>query len=339
MIVAEGSDGATPEEFNPIGAGPYVLERHAPGEEVVLTARDDYWGGEVNIKTIRGVYLGDPNTTSDSFDSGSIQMIAMNDAQVAERHINDESQMFLNMVPLGRVAIINATEGRPGEDPRVRRAMSLAIDPQVILDRAFNGVGYASDEIFPELSTWHAGVAGPGYDPEEATRLLDEAKADGFDGNITYTFPTTPTGREQSLAVKAMFDAVGFETELDGLRTTADLISKVIVEGNYDVSQWGLSWREAEPWARMSAVNHSDGNAMGQATSPELDALIDEFSREADHDTKVEIAGRIQEQWNEDTPALVFGPAFDYVIWSDDVRGIKSHINNMVLFDDAWIEN
>lgn len=339
MVVAEASVGPTPEDFTPIGAGAYVLERHAPGEEIVLTARDDYWGGEVNIKTIRAVFLGDPVTTSESFDGGALQMMALNDAEVAARHIEDESQMFLNMVPLGRVAIINATEGRPGEDPRVRRAMALAVDPQVILERAYNGVGYASDQIFPELSSWHSGVPGPGFDAQEAARLVEEAKADGFDGKITYTFVATPAGREQSMAIKAQLDAVGFDTELNGLRTTADLISTVLIERNYDVSQSGLAWREAEPWARMSAVNHSAGNAFGQATSPEMDALIDEFSQESDHAAKVDIAGRIQEQWNEDLPALVFGPAFDYVIWSDEVRGIQSHINNMVLFDQAWIEN
>ncbi|MGJ3507646.1 ABC transporter substrate-binding protein [Enemella sp. A6] len=338
MIVAEGSDGATPEEFKPIGAGPYVLERHAPGEEIVLTARDDYWRGEVNIKKLRAVFLGAPEATSESFEGGNIKLAALNDPVLADKYIDSDTQMFLNMVPLGRVAIINATEGRPGEDVRVRRAMALAVDPTVIQDRAFGGSGYASDQIFPEISGWHSGVEGYGHDPEEAKKLLEEAKADGFDGKVSYTFPNTPSAREQAMAIKAQLDAVGFETELDPLRGTPELIKKVLIDRDYDLGQSGMSWREAEPWARMAAVGHSTGNPSGTYTSPEMDGLIDEFGREADHDKKVEIAGKIQEQWNQDVPALIFAPAADYVIWSDDVRGIKSHINVMVLFDEAWIE-
>lgn len=337
MIVGQGSDGANPQDFTPIGAGPYVVEKFAPGEGITLKARDDHWKGKPKIETIRTVYLGAPTTTAESYDGGSVDMVALNSPDVLEKYLTQE-QMFLNMVPIGRVVIMNASKGRPGEDERVRRAMALAIDPDVVKDRVFKGAGFASDELFPEFSTWHSGVEGPGHDPEEAKKLLEEAKADGYDGKVTYSFPGTPAGREQALAIKAQLDAVGFDTELDALRGTPELIQKVLIDTDYDISQSGLSWREAEPWARMAAVNHSTGNPSGTRTSPELDALIDEFGTEADHDKKVEIAGRIQEQWNKDLPAIVLGPATDAIMWSGKVHGVKSHINAMVILDEAWVD-
>src|SRR5699024_2532792 len=55
MIVAPSSvqDG----EFTPIGAGPFVVDHHAPQEEIVLTARDDYWDGRPNLNKIEVVFL------------------------------------------------------------------------------------------------------------------------------------------------------------------------------------------------------------------------------------------------------------------------------------------
>ncbi|NLT31718.1 MAG: ABC transporter substrate-binding protein, partial [Propionibacterium sp.] len=301
-------------------------------------ARDDYWRGEVNIKTIRATYLGDPAAITDTFKADGMQMAMIRNPQYVDEFLGAEQPGFLNMVPMGNVAIINTGEGRAGADVRVRKALQLAIDPQVVVDRVYGGSGYASSELFPEISSWHSGVEALGYDPEEAKKLVEEAKADGFDGKITYTQLSTPDSREQAMALKAMWDAAGFETELDILRNPQELGPRVFIERDYEVSTWGLSWREAEPWARAAATMHSSGNTLGMATSPEMDALIEELQGAETKDESKEILGRIQELWNEEVPAIMLGPAPDFVMWAPELRGVKSHINAMVVLDEAWIE-
>src|SRR3546814_3401846 len=52
--------------------------------------------------------------------------------------------------------------------------------------------------MFASWSQWHGSVAGNGFDPEAAKKYLAEAKADGYDGKLTYVGmndPATQIGR------------------------------------------------------------------------------------------------------------------------------------------------
>lgn len=336
MIVPKAADAGG--SFKPIGAGPFTLTQHRPGEKMVLEANPGYWDGRPNLDGVEIVYLDDPGATSDSFDSGAIDMAFLRDPDLVDEQLEDQTAGFLNMVALGNVAVINASEGRPGADPRVRRAMQLAIDPKLISQRAFDGAGVASNEIFPDYSIWHSGTDALPHDPQEAEKLLEEAKADGFDGKITHVDASDAASRETGLAMKAALEAVGFEVELDLVRNVQDQISKVAVEKDYDTAGWGISWREAGPYGRMFSTLHSQGNlSVGMHTGPGLDALFDEFRGSETVEDQREIMGRIQEEWNEQVPALVFGPTAEFLTFGENVHGVVDTTNSMVLLDDAWV--
>lgn len=116
-----------------------------------------------------------------------------------QQAVQAKSSGYLNMVALGNVATINAGKGRPGADPRVRKAMFMAIDPKLVTARAFNGAGVASNEIFPDYSIWHTDAKPLPHDLEQAKRLLAEVKADGFEARSpTPTAPTRLRGQRRS---------------------------------------------------------------------------------------------------------------------------------------------
>ena len=336
MIVARSAVAG--DSFAPVGAGPFTFASHRPQEELVLEANENYWDGRPNIDTFRAIFLSDQQAVQDSLNSGSVNMAMLRDPDVVDERLTAGSSGFLNMVALGSVAAINASEGRPGSDPRVRKAMQMAIDPNVIQERTFDGAGVASSAIFPEYSRWHTDVAPLPHDPDQARALLDQAKAEGYDGKIVYSDGQDPASRQAALAVKASLEAVGFTVELDLLRSVADQTRKAQADQDYDVIGWGISWREAGPFARMFTTLHSEGNStVGMATSPEMDALFAEFQTAASEQQQHEIMGRIQQQWNELVPALVYGPIPELVTWSDTVHGIEGSSNSLVLLDDAWV--
>lgn len=337
QIVAEASDQG--EEFTPIGAGPYVFESRSPQESVVLSANPDYWQGEPMISELTFSYLNDPSVIYDSFTSDAIDMAFVRDAEVVEEALNEETSGYLQMLSLGTMAIINAEEGRPGSDVRVRRAIQLAIDPEVVAERTTGGAGVASSDLFPELSKWHSTQErGLPHDPDQASELVAEAKADGFDGKITYLASGSPSGRETGVAYKASLDAVGFDTTVDVATSVTDVVNAVAIEGTYDMSTWAFSWREDGPFARMFATSSSKGNlGAGSATSPELDDLIDQVQQAENDEEKAEVMADIQAEWNEIVPALVLGPTAELTMWRPDVHGVKTDTNTIVLFDQAWI--
>jgi peptide/nickel transport system substrate-binding protein len=88
----------------------------------------------------------------------------------------------------------------------------------------------------------------------------------------------------------------------------------------------------------MYATLHAKGNlTVGMATTPKMSALIEELRSAGTQEEQRAVMGRVQAQWNEDVPALVFGPQPELVAWTDDVHGVVGTVNSMVLLDDAWL--
>ncbi|WP_305092928.1 ABC transporter substrate-binding protein [Prescottella sp. R16] len=336
MIVAAAADGPD-GSFTPIGAGPFTLERWAPTTEIVLAANDTYWAGQPHLDALKIVYLSGQQTNIDTLRTGGIDASFVREPDHVEDVLSDGTSGYVNLAAAQNAAIINTAEGRPGADPRVRRAMQLAIDAPQMTDRIYNGYGLGDSTLFPEYSRWHTETSGLAYDPEAARALLDAAKADGYDGKVEYIKANTPTDQRSALTFEAMLEAVGFDVQVNIVPTVNDQIRLVAADRNYDVSGWGLAFRESDPYPKMFATMSSGGTqTYGMYTSPEMDALLAEFQQEADLDAKRATMDRIQQQINQDVPFLVYGPFAEFVVWNDSVHGVVGSANTMVFFGGAW---
>ncbi len=336
MVVAKSADAG--KTFTPIGAGPFVFADRSPQEKMTLTANPDYYDGKAPLESLEFVYIVDPNAQADTFKQGGLSMAIQRDPVIVDEALTEETAGYLQMVGAGITGLINATEGRPGADVRVRQAMQLAVDPEFVNERVNGGAGVASSSLFPSTSRFHQdGVEGLQQDQEAAKKLVAEAKADGFDGKITYITGSSPAQRDTALAYEAQLNAVGFDADSELLGSVPDLITRVI-EGDYDYSTWALSWRDSAPYARMFGINHSEGNAgYGTATSPEMDTLIEGFQAAATEEEQLTAAQALQEGWNELSPALIVGPTAEFAMWQEDVHGVETNSNTIVLLDDAWV--
>ncbi len=336
MIVADSSGSG--EEFKPVGAGPFLLDRWAPQEQLVLKANPDYWAGAPALESLRFVYMPHQQASLDSLESGEVDMALVTDPEKVDPLIEAGAPAYVSMVGVGSMVLVNASEGRAGADPRVRQAMAMAVAPEAVSSRAYGGKALASTTMFPDYSRWHTATAGPKSDPDRARELVKEAKADGFDGTLVYRSVNDPGARNSALAAKASLEAVGFKVELDFARDIGQLIGKVAVEKDYDLAKWGLNYRDADPFSKMYATLHSaGGQGFGMATSPELDGLLLELQGATADAQGVAVMDKIQQEINELVPFLNFGPFAEVITWNDDVHGITGSGSTMVLFDKAWL--
>lgn len=337
MIVAPSSEEGG--EFTPIGAGPFTLEEYAPGEEIVLAANPNYWNGAPHLERLRTIVLGDQIAGLESLDAGQVQAVLLSNPDVITEHLEGGTPGYLNYTSSWAVALINANEGRPGADPRVRKAMALAIDPNVVTERAYGGAGDTAGGMFSSHSQWFTADTGQfEFDPDEARRLLDEAKADGYDGAFTYQSSPDAKSRDVGLALKAQWEAVGFSVTVDTVRTNADLIGNLIAQ-DYDVSRSGLNIREFDPYAKISLAMRTGGSqTYGTYTSPERDALIDALKL-ADTDEELsEALNNLQAQLGEEAPYIPHAHSWEFTVWAPNVHGATGAANSMILWDKAWIE-
>jgi ABC-type transport system substrate-binding protein len=111
----------------------------------------------------------------------------------------------------------------PFQDPRVRQAISMAIDRQGLVDSVLEGVGTVNGPVPAALSDWALPIdqLGEGsrayrYDPAEAKRLLAAAGfPNGFPGSVCFaTYGSTQLVDTMTLVLKNLKD-VGIDAKLD----------------------------------------------------------------------------------------------------------------------------
>ncbi len=172
---------------NPVGTGPYMLERLDPGQEAVYKRNPDFWGGWDDGQFERIIIKTVPVSATRQ------QMLASGEADII---LPGEPE---DIIQLGDDPSYGKTEGGSSEisyiamacdgrlsDSRVRRAFCHAFDAaayvhDVKLDTADLPAG-----VFPiSIATINPEIKKPAFDLAEADRLLTEA---GFDRSQELVF-------------------------------------------------------------------------------------------------------------------------------------------------------
>ncbi len=336
MIMAPASYAGGPDAFEPIGAGPFVLDEYKPGEELLLNANADYWGGEPNLDAVRFVWLGSDDARLDSLADGSVDVANIRASQTVEKARTDGYAGIVAPSGLGSLYWLNNREGRAGADVRVRQAINHAIDPEVVAERVNGGAGQPGRNIFSPSAPYFTDVETSDYDPEKAKELLADAKADGYDGTLVYIGQSDQASQTQAVTVQAMLEAVGFEVKTDLLRNIADQTQRIYVTHDYDLAVSAMSIPDEDPYSRLATNLNSASpqNPSGYA-DPEMDRLIAELQA-ASGDEATDLLTQINERWQETVPGVAMGAGAFFIPWNDDVHGVSSTSETLLLLGGAW---
>lgn len=335
MVVAKSSDegGA----FTPIGAGPYTLDRFAPNEEIALSARADYFGGEPHLDGLRFVPMDSDQSRYESLASGELDMTVILQAAMVEQVREAGYPGRLTNLPMGAVLLINNRDGRAGGDVRVRQAIVAGVDLEGVNQRVDDGKRVSQSEIFPPWSELAPSVKAVGYDPERARELVAAAKADGYDGKLTYISVQSPDAQATALAVQAMLNSVGFDMAIEYPGSQTDVIKRAYVDKDFDLMSGAINAAESAPYLPLfgAFASTSANNALGYQ-NPEMDVLLAELKSASDVDATRVVVDKMQTLMNETAPLVNYGARANIVSWRDDVHGARYSFSGIMLLDQAW---
>ncbi|MFD5322153.1 ABC transporter substrate-binding protein [Streptomyces sp. NPDC127098] len=158
----------------PVGTGPYAVADWQTGVSITLRRNDDYWGEAPAYATARYVWRAESSVRA--------AMIERGEADIATA-IDPEDASEENSVPYPNnettALRLDGTEA-PLDDIRVRRAISLAIDRDGIVDTLFDGEADPAAQLVPRgVVGFNDELSPTPYDPEAARALVEEAAADG----------------------------------------------------------------------------------------------------------------------------------------------------------------
>jgi peptide/nickel transport system substrate-binding protein len=346
------------------GAGPFKLKSYKPGESIELERNPSYHGGEVYLDGMKFVLLNGSSATFDALKTGTLQAALMREPSVYDQAkkagfgLVDIPQIGGNLLIMNSgiditcagatTAAVPACQGQPDgtkvqtktatRDINVRKAVAHAIDPKVVVDRAYQGVGDPNTAPYHNFQ-YDPKVAGPKYDQAEARRLVGVAKAAGWDGKIRLIGGNDPTNVAWTQSVAPQLQAVGMDVQASNDTDINGVVAKVLTQRDFDLANWGLAMSDESDgnYTQLLGSFGSTAKRYGYS-SPDMDAGI-EALRVADTDAKRVAAYKtISEVWVRDAPALVITYIPQAVIHSPKVHGIVRTAQAVTHYDKAWME-
>ncbi|MBM3095010.1 ABC transporter substrate-binding protein [Ensifer sp. T173] len=205
-----GQGFQTTEELNagspPDGTGPYKFESWSSGEMLKLTRNDDYWGRRPAWSAVTFRIIENPAARVAALTTGDVDLAdaipARDVASLKQRgaKIESVSAARVNFLQfnLERETVPGVT-GKSGEqianpfkNPLVRRALAMATDRGILVDKILAGYGTAAAQVFP------GGLPGTSENLKPEAPNYDEAKAllakAGFPNGFNVVL-AGPTGR------------------------------------------------------------------------------------------------------------------------------------------------
>ncbi len=228
-----------------IGTGPYIVKEHTCKVRVVLQRNPDYWDkGRPYVDEYVILSTPDAATRLAAFRTGQADFIWVASPSEVETVLKTNPatvvQSYHNtLAPFG---LALAQDRAPFNDVRVRRAVSMAIDRQKMVDTVFEGhgiLGWGVPYIYYQDTPPTAKDLGPWwqYRPADAKKLLAEAgHPNGFETTLFYYEYFPQMTSEVQLVQQDLKRNLNINVKITKLDYTT-------YYGRYVESKWdGMSW-------------------------------------------------------------------------------------------------
>ncbi|MGO2745310.1 ABC transporter substrate-binding protein [Microbacterium sp.] len=264
------------------GTGPYTLKEYAPGEKVVLTAYEDYWGEAPHYDIVDIAITPDAVTAQQMLTAGEVDFATTipldNVESVAEQMA---AEVRTAPSPFNYIALLNTTRP-PLDDPLVRQALSYAVPYEDIIDVSALGYGTQSRSAVPKgIFPYSEDVPQYSQDLEKAKELLAEAgHPDGFTLELTYASENATEARFVPL-IKDALAQIGVEVNVTAMlynqQWEAAKADPASAQDIFVLYYWP-TYSDAGADNLYSLFHSSDVPFFNLSywNNPEYDALIDE---------------------------------------------------------------
>lgn len=159
----------------PVGTGPFKLDSWVRDNAVTLSRNADYYKGAPQLDQVVIRFVNDSAVQYQGLATGEFDIIDTV-PQAQQAAVESNKALALVREPSGLVLVAGINARRPYlDDARVRRALNMAVDTEIVLDVAYGG-GTQVGTFMEAGSPWYPESVKPfPYDPEKAKSLLKDA--------------------------------------------------------------------------------------------------------------------------------------------------------------------
>ena len=275
-----------------VGNGAYNLAAWRINDRVRLVKNPFYWDAyHVGMASVDALPISRANTAYNFYASGQADLI-IDKGLTPLALIGDlRNRPDFHSAPFLGDFFIRFNVTRPAlKYPRVRRALALVMDKHFIVEKITRAGERPADSLVPPGCAGYRSPPGPGYNPVEARRLLDEAGYPGGQNFPLLTFLYNESDVNEAIAVElqSMFRReLGVNLTLQRQEWKTYLNSMDSLDFDLCRSSWVGDYDDPNTFLDMFVTN--GGNNRTGFASPEYDKLIADAAREVDQNKRFDI--------------------------------------------------
>lgn len=350
-IVSANPDTWATDPATYIGNGPYVLKEWTHQSVMVYEKNPNYYDVEnIGPQTINFNLMEDDNTILASFENGDIlfgdSLPSADIERMTDKGLYIEGQ-------LGTYFLCLNMDDEVLKDVKVRKALSLAIDRQYVIDYVAKGGQQAADTFVPtglsdtdnntefhsKANKWYS-VEPADYDAnvEEAKKLLEEAGYPNGEGFPTIEFMINTSSGHQEIAEAITYmwqEKLGINATISSQDWSVFIATRN--DGDYQIARHGWLADYNDPISFLDMWVTGGGNNDANYSNPEYDALIEKVKASSDRAERISLMHQAEDLLAEDMPIIPIYFYTDLYLKSDKLQGFYTSPLGFKFFMHAYV--
>ena len=295
----------------PYGTGPYQFVDYVDGEQIILERNEEYWGEPALTQRVVYRYIPDATSRLQALQSGEVDAIADVGSLIPSQGEIIEADQNLKLETVNVLTthyLFFNTDQPPFDDPRLRQAVSMAIDRMLIVDETVYGYGVPGTSLITQLAeTWVNQEASPTYDLEGAKVLAESVLGDQ---RVEVSFVLNsglanrwPYGEIAQIIQYELAD-LGIDVQIQTVE--GGTWNEMLANDEYQISMRPYTMSSGDPddfmnyWARPDGIFNQKYSISYQ--NDQIQSLVDQAVSEIDPDKRKALHDQIQVLLIEDVP-------------------------------------
>jgi peptide/nickel transport system substrate-binding protein len=330
IVSKKAASGASPEAFDTgkaaSGTGPFKLARFARGDRVELVRHDEYWGAKpawdkVTLRIVPNdgarvsALLGNDLDAIEYLPTADINRIRATPRLGVAQKVSWRTILFALDQHREPAPGITDKAGRPlarnpFKDPRVREAISKAINRAAIAERIMDNAAMPAANLVAPMVFGHVAELKPDvYDAEAARRLLAGAGyADGF--ALTLAAPNDRYLNDDRIAqaVAQLLARIGIQAKVETMPLAVYFARARNLEFPFAMQGWGSYSADLALRSLLMTYDAEKGTGAwnwGRYSNPKVDRLVNQAFATVDNAKREALAREAMTTAMADRPVLL----------------------------------
>lgn len=323
-----------------VGNGPFELKTRQTNQRIVAERNPHYAGAVApRLNAVEFLVMENSQAGDAAFRAGQAHVTDVLPLSRVPAYREEKNPDLRTSPFISTGFLLFNTKKAPFTDPRVRQALSLAIDRRAVTGRVMRGGELPAQGFVPPGTAGYTPAPRKAYDPERARQLLKEAGFPGGEGlpTIDAQYPTNDRTRSILEAVQEMWRReLGVNVQVGNVEWKVFL--DALTQRTYQIGFMAWVGDYIDPNTFLSMMLSDSGNNRTDWANPKYDALLARAEVTLDPAARTALLHEAETLLLDEQPIVPLWHSTRNYLLHPSVRGFTPNLMDLHGYQHLWLE-